>query len=172
MGSRGIGGEAGESAPEMACGGWGRWLTLAAVPNREEAGGAQGAGGVMRAGGAGRGLTGQILASVRPEVTCSLPITRSDSQLIALTADYLPINRLGQLMQRICAIRVGHATSSDYQADYLIIRPNSRTMKNIHNNHKVLSGLALCLLLADASLASLATAFIYLLLPPIGNKCR
>jgi hypothetical protein len=128
MGSRGIGGEAGESAPEMACGGWGRWLTLAAVPNREEAGGAQGAGGVMRAGGAGRGLTGQILASVRPEVTCSLPITRSDSQLIALTADYLPINRLGQLMRRICAIRVGHATSSDYQADYLIIRPNSRTM--------------------------------------------
>jgi hypothetical protein len=33
-----------------------------------------------------------------PLVTCSVPINRSDSPLIGLTTDYLPINRAGQLM--------------------------------------------------------------------------
>jgi hypothetical protein len=45
------------------------------------------------------GVTGpKIGLCFAPLVTCSVPINRSDSLLIGLKTDYLPVNRAGQLM--------------------------------------------------------------------------
>jgi hypothetical protein len=102
--------------------------TLATAPNQERQEERMGREEVCEREGLGGVTSLNIGLYLPPQVTCSVPITHSDSHLISLTTDYLPINRPGQLMWWIGAIRVGHLPSSDYQADYLIIRPNSKTM--------------------------------------------